>query len=577
MSWLLGAVDASHDVCENARGLVRQTPSLFIARPSDRSILLADGPDETCHCSNTASDSSGWIAAGLGFNQSEAGLQLIGNETWHKLLTASPAKRQRVDGHFAAVSWQRNDLSVYTDSLGLRTLYYVALPRGGFVFSTRLEWLCWLTGKSQIDFHAFGAQWLAFNQIDTSSPVQGIHRLGPGGHLQYQAGKLSVTETPWTPTWKTTTAETFQQRLEALVNPSLHGSRTISLGLSGGLDSRLLLALSSRPNTKVHTFGDPLHPDGRIASRIADALSLNHVFYDQPLRDASALLTSLRHHISHTQPMVPASAIPGLQHYSHMYDQGCAVIDGGWGELARRQFLNRLRIKGKAKLLTGAFETASTFILTPRPRIFNPDCHRIMHQGVVSQFAETWQALPAIDSIGFENALDLFSVRTRLPNFFGFEQSRLDGQGINYMPFAQASLLDIIFGLPVGLRKNAKLFREIIRKKQPVLTRFQLVKGDQYYPYVLNPAAAYLWTKLKSTKRSADAASKKGKFLAVMRPFILDTLDTTDTRTFEGYDITHITNTVEAYFKGDESKANLVDWWLSFEIWRQAISSASSS
>lgn len=511
------------------------------------------------------------MLAGLGLNTSDSGQTLSSDTAWHSALK-TPATLQSLDGHFAAVIWNGNELTCFTDSLGLRTLYYAKLPQGGVVFSTRLDWICKLTQKTTINFQTFGAQWLAFNQLDTSSPIEGIHRLGPGGCLRYQAATLSVQETPWIPSWNAADADAFCHRLETLVNPALPGNKAVSLGLSGGLDSRLLLALKYQQRNAVHTFGIRSHPDGKIAARIADALSLEHTCYHQPVESTSSGLAFLRSHVTFTQPMVPASAIPDLQHYSTLYTKGFAVIDGGWGELARRQFLNKLRIKGKKHVLAGNFEAATSFVLTPRPELFNIECMHQMHQGLVSQFSATWHALPSVNDIGFENALDLFSVRTRLPNFFGFEQNRLDGQGINYMPYAQPSLLDIIFGLPVKLRRNARLFRDIIRQKQPALTHFQLVKGHHSYPYRLSPAAAYLWTKLKSRSNPVGVSSEKTNFLKIMQPFILDTLQSAGTRQFDGYNIPLITNEINAFYGGDTSKAEFVDWWLSFEIWRQEIS-----
>ena len=62
--------------------------------------------------------------------------------------------------------------------------------------------------------------------------------------------------------------------------------RKISLSLSGGLDSRLLLSCLANKNSELwetHTFGDPNHPDSKIASQLLSSLNLKNKIIDDDI------------------------------------------------------------------------------------------------------------------------------------------------------------------------------------------------------------------------------------------------------------------------------------------------------
>ncbi|MDH3193959.1 MAG: hypothetical protein OEM40_06545, partial [Acidimicrobiia bacterium] len=170
-----------------------------------------------------------------------------------------------------------------------------------------------------------------------------------------------------------------------------------------------------------------------------------------------------------------------------------------------------------------------------------------------------------------ENFLDLVGVRTRLPNFFGFEQNRLDGLIQNYMPLAQPSLLAAVFRLPLSLRRNGRLVRRIVRSRNPRLTHYPLVKGGVTYPYRLPTVPAFAWTALKSRAGRGYVDLRRLKFLNVVKPFVLDTIYSQDVLESSLYDVSRLRRRIECFFGGRTEFASEVDWWLAFEMWRQSL------
>ena len=570
MSWLLGAVNVPNSVILEARGLIDQTPSLFIRDASPTFLVAAGGLPATCRHVTSSDGSSGWAVTGIGLQQATDHCAVLDDRQWHQLLSTPELNTASIGGHFVIARWDRKGIHCYTDSLGVRTLYFKRVENG-VVFSTRLDWIARLTHSQEIDFRVFGAQWLTFNQLNEACPLYDLERLPAGGHLYINRTGYSRTQiTPWSPTWRETGIDDFKAVLGRFSNPRLPGNTSLSLGLSGGLDSRLLLAFTLDKSPAIHTFGPSTSPDVQIASTIAHDLLLEHRIIHEAIPDESECLRLLNEHVLHSHAITTASASLGLRYFDRLQKDGLAMIDGGFGEIARRQFLNRLLIRGKKQLTNKDYETALRHLYTPRPPIFNKGTQRALHEGALEQFINQWQSLPSQNEIGLENKLDLFSIRTRLPNFFGYEQNRLDGYILNYMPFAQIPVLECTLGLRLNQRRNGRIIRSLIRRMHKPLTRYPLAKGSTRVAFSMPPLMATGLNRLRKQLKHKPNPQQQ-LFLQRLRPFILDTLHSRDVREYEAYDYPLIEEKITSYFKGQSQHAGFLDWWLSFEVWRQQL------
>ncbi len=558
MSWLFGYVGAVTPALRTKLQRLHEPP-LFGSAGSDY-YIQAGGISDTCRGGLTHDGTGHWMVTGLGLDPSQH--RVLDDVTWQNLLSASHLSLDSVDGHFVAATVQGGAVNLYCDQLGTRTLHYASYAEG-CAFSTRLDWLTRLCGGLDVDYEAFGSHWLAFNQLSTRSQVLGLARLGPGGHLALRSSTRTAYERVWTcDIGESDRAGTaFAQALAGYC--TLAGLGQVSLGLSGGLDSRLLLALGAR---RTHVFGPPDHPDMRMAQRIGKRMRIPQLHIHEAHWDADSALALLRARSRTTQVVSAASSVLDMNHYARLHEQGLSVIDGGFGEVARRQFMNRLLRLGR-----GWDDPAQVVphISVERAPVFSKDAAASMMRGAKKEIARQRDMLPS--GLDAENAVDLIGVRTRLPNFFGLEQNRLDGMGACYMPFAQPSVLRTLFQVPLALRRNGKLFKQLIRSRCPSLAQYPLVKGTTTFPFWLPTMGTVLASRIKKKAGVAYLDPRPRQFLQAVKPFVLDLVHSDAVRTNAAYDVDQLHQIVLGYYEGQEALAGPVDWWLAFEMWRRVV------
>jgi len=134
------------------------------------------------------------------------------------------------------------------------------------------------------------------------------------------------------------------------------------------------------------------------------------------------------------------------------------------------------------------------------------------------------------------------------------------------MPFAQSSCLQGLFEIPLRWRRNGRLFKRVIRKNCPDLTRYPLVKNRATYPFYLSGTLAWIWTKIKSQFDPSVI-----QFLFVLKEFIQDIVHSPDVKSYAPYDYPAIVHLVSQFYAGRKELAPEVDWWLTFELWRRTI------
>ncbi len=567
MSWLMGCVGPDPAAVSRTRSLARQAPGFLFDVEWTAGYLAAGGIPETCLRGPT------WMVVGAGLRSAASTCRLLDAADWQQRLATPDPALADLDGHFVALRWNAADpagsLSAFTDALGLRTLYHAAAGPTLYL-ATRLDAIAALTGRRAMDDAAFGAHWLLVNQLSQHALLAGVDRLGAGGALRWKAGACSVTERAWTPPDGPPDPAAFEERLTALVLPEDPPGRALSLGLSGGLDSRLLLAMRTRHRpVHLHTLGDAAHRDAAMAQRLARAVSTPIDVILPPFPDPDTCLRVLREHMAATHAVSPASSVLGLQSFGTLHKRGRWMIDGGFGEVARQQYLNRLRLRGRDAVSRRDPDGIAPFLRLHRVDVFSDDLRQRLLAGARHEIDAATRALPA--EMDIDDAIDLLAIRARLPNFFGYEQNRLDGHILNFMPFAQPSLLRALFATPIGRRRHGKLFRELIRAHQPVLARFPLIKGAHSYPFAFPPLPAYLWTEINRRLRPEPASSTQKRALHHLEALIRDRVRDRDVREDGRYSYPELLELVDGFYDGRHNRAAELDWWLALDAWWQGL------
>jgi len=391
------------------------------------------------------------------------------------------------------------------------------------------------------------------------------------------AGEARLEETPSGRLVIDASSPTSPGELSDILHPFLHpqlpDARSISLALSGGLDSRTLLALLMRDARQfgVHIFGDDADPDAEIATRIARDVGLREKRFPTRLDAHDWAVASLIEYSAHANATAPASTVARLCAYPQLYADGLVSIDGFFGEIARRSYHKRVAAMGPSAMDARAAELLR-FLSSPRPAIFNGDTMNRMREGFREDVEGMIAEFRSVAGRRLEDFLDLAAVRFRLPNFAGYEQARLDGQAVTYMPFAQPSALRGLLRLPLRDRRGDRAFRQAIRRYAPRLTAYPLVKGGVTYPFHLGPSLAWLWTAARRRLGNYYRDPAPAAYLRSIETFVRDTIRSHEVRTYSAYDYDAIQHAVESFYAGDDAFTGFVDWWLAFEMWRAGLS-----
>lgn len=572
MSWIVGAVGPkASERWGNVWKDGTSAPRRVFA--TENTYLVTGGlPETTRFAGSGPVEEAAWIVVGTAFRRSGSGHEEVGPSEWTGRLAGRRIDLDDLAGHFAGVRIRRGgSLEAFVDSRGIRSLYYTQ-EAGCLLISTRLDWLARVVGDAPVDFETFGSHWRLANQLSTDCVLSGIDRLGPGERLAYDRGDPTVTGRRWTPGSDVGSGEPLPALLRAGTRLESTGGRAVSLGLSGGLDSRVLLAAGiDGSHLALHTFGPESTADARIARRVAERVSHPHRLIWDELPDGSACIGTVRRHVGGSAPVSPASAALRLRFYPRLRGSGTTVIDGGFGEIVRRGYYRRLLLRRPGALARNDVPAIVPYLRAARADTFTGEVGRRMEEGIVRDLIVLLEDLSETGVDRPADRADLMAVWTRLPNFFGREQARLDEVVRSHMPFAQPALLAATFRRPPLRRSAARTAGALIRRRAPELRRVPLARGSVTVPYRLPELLAHAWSTVKSRLGWTYSDPVRTNFLEKVEEWALDTVRSRSVREYAPYDYGAVRDLVDGYYRGAHERERALDWWIAFECWRREL------
>ncbi|MBO6585125.1 MAG: hypothetical protein JJ953_03365 [Gracilimonas sp.] len=568
MGWFIGIAGRNQSLKNSILSL---TSSNDFNVESESFFLLAGGHHQTTHYQLDEDQKAGWVASGIGISTCEEP-KLYDLDDWDQAIGKGVNHLHQINGHFSVCRWNDQTAELITDQLGIRNVFIH--PANDFVlFSTRLDWIKKLIPHTTIDWEKFGSRWLAINQFSNGSFIQGVERISQGGHATITPEGVSVSNQRWNYNQREVGPQSFMNALSNFSTLPLKHGQPLSLGLSGGLDSRTLFAIllqQSNSNWTTHTFGEASHPDLKTATLLNGFYNKEHYVFEERIPEAKEIEDLLPDFIGQTMLTSTPSHFVGFQAYKKIQDLGFSVIDGGFGEIARRRFMNNILLRSKTALLKKDISALIPFLRLDRSDIFTEECNNSMISGLGEELEEEIDAMPDITEIGIENWLDLFTVRTRVPNAAGPEQARSDNELLNYMPFLQPDLIELALSLPVKDRKNARIFRTFIKRNTPKLQSAPLIKGDYSYPYWMKDYTSAIWMRLKQKFGMKYESPQTIDFLMTMEEYIRDLHNSKSAKEFSAYDHRKIDQLITGFYDNKNNDlAHQLNWWLAFEVFRQ--------
>ena len=587
MGWLFGAAvrDPAPRVFETLASV--HDPARHVARTA--SVYVAcGGPDGSYRSSASdqrASETGGaWVVVGNAYGVVAGRARPLGDDDWRRTLDAGAESLLALDGDFVAARFGQHTFELFTDPLGSRLLF-IAKVAFGVAFSTRIDWLARAAGGFEMEAEGLGP--IVCGYGIAASGLKGVRRIGAGGAVAGDADSYTATESPWIPDFSPRDTIEYRDRVRTFVRPVLPDGRSVSVGLSGGVDSRLMLALGTPGDAvSAHVFGYADEPDIEVAAQVAAARGVPLVVYPhEELPGPDETLALIRTGVAVTHGMLPASTLPEKRRYAEIDARGKLLLVGMFGELARRQFYVAYEMRNAAtRLVRGEMDVLLEYLACAAPTFFEAGSAELMREATFEALRALLGAMPGVRDVGLENFLDLFATRTQLPSGYAAHQNLLGHLAVGYSPFAQQSVLRVALGLPVRARRNSRAVFDLIREDFPEAARIPLVANDARYRFGTSTAAAQLLTRLRRRRRASHYGRARHDVLVKVEAAVRELAASAEARSVDLYDFSRIDAALARFYTagGDGSDrhdvrsrsadAALIDRWLTFELWRRAAS-----
>jgi asparagine synthetase B (glutamine-hydrolysing) len=194
---------------------------------------------------------------------------------------------RHLKGNFILIHLKEDGFQIYCDRFGIKKYFYWT-NGDEFIISNDLKSITdHIQTKPSPESMIIYA--LTFHFIDGITLFENVHYNRPAEVLEYKNGKLSFSKY-WDASelLRINKCEVeigeISDALDQCVQQSLNliSTDAVSLSLTGGADTRNLLAIFLRLGAKPHlyTYGDPASSDCVRAKTIAEGLNLRHIIYD---------------------------------------------------------------------------------------------------------------------------------------------------------------------------------------------------------------------------------------------------------------------------------------------------------
>ncbi len=513
------------------------------------------------------SDSDKFIVRGLGLQLKGDKYHMMNQSDWN-LFIKNPTEN-KISGQYLIIRWNEKEIFFSNDFFGLNTIYFYK-KQNVIYYSTRLDYLCRIIESPKINFNAFAGRWLLFNQLSDEAIIEDVIKLPPNSEIKLSENR--ITKKTNNVLEKSDSNFNYFKTLDKHCEVVLPDSYKISLGLSGGLDSRVLLDryLNLNKDFEIHSFGDENDKDVFIAHQIANNIKKEHHVFNASI-NSDIILKELSEYLALNELVDTVSTYVLTSGIKQEYFNNKLLVDGAGGELFRRQFLNRLVLKGKKELKNrnplGIFRYINLF----RADIFANEIKSKMYKASIEQISNQLLRLPDIELVGLENYVDYFAALTRFPNYYGPEQNRLNSILPNYMPFVNYELFKYLNAIPLEERRNNKMFYNLLRSTGNNLANYNLVKNGATYPFGLGTKSVFLYVKVKQKLLTSQNNILKETFYKNHKQVIIDVLKSDEVGTIKLYNLENVNNIVNKFYSGDLNYLNQIDWLFSFEIFRKSL------
>ncbi|RIK81494.1 hypothetical protein DCC62_02065 [candidate division KSB1 bacterium] len=404
----------------------------------------------------------------------------------HALRRRGAAALERFNGLFQLALWDagRKELLVSGDRGGLRPIYLVQ-QGNKLAFAPEVKALLTLQWVSRAVDYAGVLGFLRHGFcLGQHTFFHAVKVLPPGAFAVFRQGRLQV-QRYWKMDFQQNPShnekEASQRFIETwrdVMHTQTEGEHRHGLPLSGGVDSRLILAAMAADKREVLTFtiGNPGCKDAEIAKRVAETAGYANLF--SPIVAGEAA-TSLERAVYLTDGMFNCfhanvqRLLPGLAETASVVYDGITPLDGLYGpeDLFWRQFVLPTK---PLRWLHSEVDNKNihAFTLAPRTRVnlLSPEAQAHL-QPECDLIAESLKAL-GHDNGSATAVVDRFWLEEFKPRFAAFGPQLLRSIVDVRCPYFDNRMLDLVGTLTPLQRSSYKpLQRAAISALTPALAR----------------------------------------------------------------------------------------------------------
>lgn len=499
----------------------------------------------------------------------------------------------RLDGAFVLAAWEprRRRLVIANDRLGLFPLYYAQVGRG-LLFASGVRALLTDPDLPRATDRVAVNEFLVFNHVLHDRTLLASVRLLPQASLlTFENGELAIRSywrlrypLLYEPEEEAAYGEKLLHYLRRAVRTRQEGAGSTGVLLSGGLDSRILLAVLCEvwDAARIHTFtwGIPGCDDARFAREVAAYCGSRHHFYELK---PDWLLHRAEEAVRLTDGMGCITNLHALATLEEEARDAEVLYKGFMGDamlgfaLKRRMWADYpADAAWRVHMQTHAEQGVISFSPAEERELFTGEFLRAVGDGVYEDYRA---GMRQAETPQLANQRLYFDLTQRVPRMTicGVEVVR-SRCGVK-LPFADYDLLDFVLSIPPGLLFERHLVKMVLAQHYPGLAKIPLTPSGM----PLIACARELWLRVRQLAawhldrtglgRLAPVATRPYKdyaswFRGVLRKWIEEILLDPHTLARGYFNPSYVRRLVAAHMAGEDHAVRL-GTFLTLELWHR--------